>query len=119
MFRGAAAALQPNWLSLPVAYHGRASSIEVGTAGHDVRRPRGQIQKDKTDPSQVCASRFSKATCAITIVKLTLLDMCIHNIRTLELQLDAVTMHTLYLELTLTTSAVSMTARASLNASLP
>jgi hypothetical protein len=64
MFRGAAAALQPNWLSLPVAYHGRASSIVVGT-GHDVRRPRGQIQKDKAHPSQVHAWHPYETTCTV------------------------------------------------------
>ncbi|KAL4425695.1 hypothetical protein ABPG75_009711 [Micractinium tetrahymenae] len=40
MFRGEANALQPNWLHLPVGYHGRASSIVV--SGTDVRRPWGQ-----------------------------------------------------------------------------
>ncbi|CAE7890902.1 Fah, partial [Symbiodinium sp. KB8] len=48
MFRGADNALQPNWLHLPVGYHGRASSIV--TSGTAVRRPRGQLQKDATDP---------------------------------------------------------------------
>lgn len=41
MFRGPENALLPNWLHLPVAYHGRASSIVV--SGTDVVRPRGQI----------------------------------------------------------------------------
>src|SRR5690606_14735452 len=40
MFRGKENALQPNWLHLPVGYHGRASSVIV--SGHDVRRPCGQ-----------------------------------------------------------------------------
>ena len=40
MFRGGADALLPNWRHLPVAYHGRASSIVV--SGTDVTRPRGQ-----------------------------------------------------------------------------
>jgi fumarylacetoacetase len=40
MFRGPDKALQPNWLHLPVAYHGRSSSIMVG--GGEVRRPCGQ-----------------------------------------------------------------------------
>jgi fumarylacetoacetase len=40
MFRGPENALMPNWKWLPVAYHGRASSVVVG--GTDVRRPRGQ-----------------------------------------------------------------------------
>uniref|UniRef100_K3WMZ7 Fumarylacetoacetase n=1 Tax=Globisporangium ultimum (strain ATCC 200006 / CBS 805.95 / DAOM BR144) TaxID=431595 RepID=K3WMZ7_GLOUD len=50
MFRGKDNALQPNWLHLPVGYHGRASSVVV--AGTDVRRPRGQLQADKADPSK-------------------------------------------------------------------
>lgn len=41
MFRGHQNALQPNWLHLPVGYHGRASSIVV--SGTPVIRPRGQI----------------------------------------------------------------------------
>ncbi len=44
MLRGAANALQPNWLHLPVAYHGRASSIVV--SGTDVRRPCGQSKPE-------------------------------------------------------------------------
>ena len=48
MFRGVDNALQPNWLHLPVGYHGRASSVVV--SGTDVRRPCGQIQKDPTEP---------------------------------------------------------------------
>jgi len=41
MFRGKDNALMPNWLHLPVGYHGRASSIVV--SGTDVVRPSGQI----------------------------------------------------------------------------
>ncbi|HEY7425047.1 MAG TPA: fumarylacetoacetase [Gemmataceae bacterium] len=44
MFRGPDKALQPNWLHLPVAYHGRASSVIV--SGTDVRRPCGQSKPD-------------------------------------------------------------------------
>jgi fumarylacetoacetase len=44
MMRGPDNALQPNWLHLPVAYHGRASSVVV--SGTDVRRPRGQTRAD-------------------------------------------------------------------------
>jgi fumarylacetoacetase len=40
MFRDPANALLPNWLHLPVAYHGRASSIVV--SGTPIRRPKGQ-----------------------------------------------------------------------------
>uniref|UniRef100_M4B5L4 Fumarylacetoacetase n=1 Tax=Hyaloperonospora arabidopsidis (strain Emoy2) TaxID=559515 RepID=M4B5L4_HYAAE len=50
MFRGEDNALQPNWLHLPVGYHGRASSIV--TSGTDVRRPSGQLQVDVKDPSK-------------------------------------------------------------------
>ena len=42
MLRGPENALMPNWKWLPVAYHGRASSIVV--SGTEVRRPRGQIK---------------------------------------------------------------------------
>jgi fumarylacetoacetase len=45
MLRGAENALMPNWLHLPVAYHGRASSIVV--SGTDVVRPRGQSKPEK------------------------------------------------------------------------
>ncbi len=44
MMRGPDNALQPNWLHLPVAYHGRASSVVV--SGTDVRRPRGQTKAE-------------------------------------------------------------------------
>lgn len=50
MFRGADNALQPNWLHLPVGYHGRASSVFV--SGVNVVRPTGQLQKDAVDPKQ-------------------------------------------------------------------
>ncbi len=40
MFRGKDNALMPNWLHLPVGYHGRASSIVV--SGTPVVRPHGQ-----------------------------------------------------------------------------
>lgn len=46
MMRGADNALMPNWLHLPVAYHGRASSIVV--SGTDIRRPLGQTRADDT-----------------------------------------------------------------------
>jgi fumarylacetoacetase len=44
MFRGVENALMPNWLHLPVAYHGRSSSIVV--SGTDFPRPCGQTKKD-------------------------------------------------------------------------
>lgn len=49
MLRGAENALMPNWKWLPVAYHGRSSSIVV--SGTDVRRPHGQTKPaDATSP---------------------------------------------------------------------
>ena len=41
MFRGRENALMPNWLHLPVGYHGRVSSVVL--SGTDVIRPRGQV----------------------------------------------------------------------------
>ena len=48
MFRDPDNALLPNWLHLPVGYHGRASSVVV--SGTDVRRPMGQTKPDNGDP---------------------------------------------------------------------
>jgi fumarylacetoacetase len=50
MFRDPDNALLPNWLHLPVGYHGRASSIVV--SGTDIHRPKGQ-QKPKDDEPPV------------------------------------------------------------------
>lgn len=46
MFRDPANALLPNWLWIPVGYHGRASSVIL--SGESIYRPKGQI---KPDPS--------------------------------------------------------------------
>ena len=54
MFRGKENALMPNWLHLPVGYHGRASSVVL--SGTDVIRPRGQV-KPKDVPPEFVASR--------------------------------------------------------------
>ncbi|KAM4597002.1 fumarylacetoacetase isoform 2-T2 [Fundulus diaphanus] len=48
MFRGKENALMPNWLRLPVGYHGRASSLVV--SGTSIRRPCGQMRPDQTKP---------------------------------------------------------------------
>jgi fumarylacetoacetase len=49
MFRGPDNALMPNWKWLPVAYHGRASSVVV--SGSAVRRPHGQSKPpDSAEP---------------------------------------------------------------------
>lgn len=44
MIRGPENALNPNWLHMPIAYHGRASSIVV--SGTNIRRPLGQRMPD-------------------------------------------------------------------------
>jgi fumarylacetoacetase len=56
MFRGADNALQPNWLHLPVGYHGRSSSIIV--SGSDIRRPRGQTKPPDADAPSYGPSRL-------------------------------------------------------------
>lgn len=49
MFRDPANALLPNWLWIPVGYHGRASSVIL--SGQDIHRPNGQIKPDpNADP---------------------------------------------------------------------
>ncbi len=49
MFRGKENALMPNWLHIPIAYHGRASSIVV--SGTNIVRPKGQTKPaDSTNP---------------------------------------------------------------------
>jgi Domain of unknown function (DUF1969). len=49
MFRDKDNALLPNYRHLPVAYHGRASSII--TSGHAIKRPHGQVMpKEATTP---------------------------------------------------------------------
>ena len=42
MFRGKDNALQRNWLHMPIAYNGRASTVVI--SGTKVRRPRGQLK---------------------------------------------------------------------------
>ena len=50
IFRGAENALMPNWLHLPVGYHGRASSVVLN--GTDIVRPKGQSKvPDMPTPS--------------------------------------------------------------------
>ncbi len=55
MFRGKENPLLPNWLHLPVAYHGRASSIVV--SGTPVLRPYGQILESGADGPVFAPSR--------------------------------------------------------------
>lgn len=56
MFRGKDNALMPNWLHLPVAYHGRSSSVVL--SGTPVRRPHGQILVENGDGPILTASRL-------------------------------------------------------------
>jgi fumarylacetoacetase len=42
MFRGAEAALMPNWLHVPIGYNGRASTVVV--SGTPITRPLGQLK---------------------------------------------------------------------------
>ena len=53
MFRGKENALMPNWLHLPVGYHGRASSVVI--SGTDVVRPRGQVAPKGLSPEFVAS----------------------------------------------------------------
>ncbi|KAM9311124.1 fumarylacetoacetase [Gastrophryne carolinensis] len=56
MFRGKENPLLPNWLHLPVAYHGRASSVVI--SGTPVRRPKGQIRPSDDKPPIFEASKL-------------------------------------------------------------
>ena len=49
MFRGADDALMPNWLHMPIGYHGRSSSVVV--SGTKIHRPYGQtLPSGETQP---------------------------------------------------------------------
>ena len=48
MFRDPNNPLLPNWKHLPVAYHGRASSIKI--SGTNFHRPKGQFKVNENDP---------------------------------------------------------------------
>ncbi len=56
MFRDPDNALLPNWLHIPVGYHGRASSIVV--SGTPVHRPKGQTKADDADAPSFGPSRL-------------------------------------------------------------
>jgi fumarylacetoacetase len=57
MFRGPENALPANWLSIPIGYNGRASSVVV--SGTDVRRPWGQVKApDEALPRFAPSARF-------------------------------------------------------------
>lgn len=48
MFRDPDNALLPNWLHIPVGYHGRASSIIL--SGQEIHRPKGQQKPNEDEP---------------------------------------------------------------------
>jgi fumarylacetoacetase len=48
MFRDPNNALLPNWLWIPVGYHGRASSVII--SGESIHRPKGQIKPNPDEP---------------------------------------------------------------------
>jgi fumarylacetoacetase len=48
MFRDPDNALLPNWKHIPVAYHGRSSSIII--SGEDIYRPKGQTKPNEDEP---------------------------------------------------------------------
>jgi len=48
MWRGKDNALMPNWLHLPIGYHGRSSSIVISNT--PVRRPWGQTKPNEAEP---------------------------------------------------------------------
>lgn len=54
IFRGPANALNPNYNHIPVAYHGRASSVVV--SGTPLHRPRGQVLQTPGDTTPVFRS---------------------------------------------------------------
>ena len=56
MFRDPKNALLPNWLHLPVGYHGRASSIVV--SGTPIHRPKGQTKADDQENPSFGPSRL-------------------------------------------------------------
>ncbi len=56
MFRGKENALMPNWLWIPVGYHGRASSVVI--SGTPVRRPLGQTKPDEAEEPVFGPSRL-------------------------------------------------------------
>ena len=56
MFRDPENALLPNWKHMPVAYHGRASSIVVSDT--PITRPQGQLKPSDNDPPFYGPSRL-------------------------------------------------------------
>ena len=58
MMRGPQNALMPNWTHMPIAYHGRASSVVV--SGTDITRPHGQTKADDAATPDVRAKQIDR-----------------------------------------------------------
>ena len=56
MFRDPNNALLPNWLWIPVGYHGRSSSVII--SDQDVHRPKGQTKPNENEPPVFGPSRM-------------------------------------------------------------
>ena len=56
MFRDPENALLPNWLYIPVGYHGRASSIIA--SGQAIKRPKGQVRPNAEEPPVLSACKL-------------------------------------------------------------
>ncbi|MEP7145647.1 MAG: fumarylacetoacetase, partial [bacterium] len=56
MFRGKENALMPNWVHMPVAYHGRASSVVL--SGTNIIRPKGQTKADDAEMPSFGATKL-------------------------------------------------------------
>ena len=56
MFRDPNNALLPNWLHIPVGYHGRSSSVII--SGTDIKRPLGQTKPNDNEPPVFGPSRL-------------------------------------------------------------
>lgn len=56
MFRDPNNALLPNWLHIPVGYHGRSSSVVV--SGTEIKRPYGQTKPNDNEPPVFGPSRL-------------------------------------------------------------
>lgn len=58
LFRGADAALQPNYLHMPIGYHGRSSSIVISDTS--IRRPVGQITSPGGEGKQIVSTGLTR-----------------------------------------------------------
>ncbi|MDC1203270.1 fumarylacetoacetase [Crocinitomicaceae bacterium] len=56
MFRDPNNALLPNWLWIPVGYHGRSSSVII--SDQDIHRPKGQTKPNENEPPVFGPSRM-------------------------------------------------------------